>query len=392
MWMIRRLHWCVATVALAAVLMGNCSCTAVRGYWHYHRIRRGMRTARRLAKAHMDVYGNIPVVHLYGSPEEMGTQYGTLLRRPLQSLATCMALFVSDERKQRAARLGEALEGNLPDDIRTELKAIAAASGVSYATLVAANVNPNILCTALAVWDKATEDGELIFGRNSDYPAFGLEKVISVIAVYHPDEGNPLVSVNYVGMIGAFTGVNAKGVSFGNLLSLNAKNRRLNRKGMSIQLHLRGAAHQTDSADAFSAHLVGLEHLAPMNVMVADKTHAVVAELGVDAAELRTSAEGVLAATNHFRFPSLAAHETLCGRYRSVIESAADRYGEYGVEHMKQALFEARVEGWNIQSVIVEPGKGLLHVSVNRSPASAGPYTTFSIEKLIEGGGDVVVP
>ena len=364
----------------------------MRGCWHYQLIRKGMRTPRKLSKAHLDVYGNIPVVHLYGSPEEMGAQYGALLRQPLRSLATCIDLFMPADKKARATRLADELEGSLPQDIRTELKAIARASGVPYKTLVAANATPNILCAALAVWGEAAGDGHLIFGRNSDYPAFGLERVISVIVVYHPDEGHPLVSVNYVGMIGSFTGVNARGVAFGNLITLNAKSRHMNKQGLAIQLHLRRTAHHANSADEFARRLVALKHLLPMNVMVADEGHAVVTELGVDAAEVRTSESGILAASNYFLCPALASQPCDCERYRSLIESANDNRGRYGVDTMKQALFAARIKGWNLQSVIVEPSKKLLHVAMNREPASAGPYTTFAIDRLLADHGNPLAP
>ncbi|MBM4030938.1 MAG: hypothetical protein FJ291_04035 [Planctomycetes bacterium] len=384
----------VSALALAGAAIAICSCAVVRGCWHYHLIRSGMRKAKQLDKAHMDVYGNVPVVHLYGSPEEMGEQYGALLRQPLRSLATCIELFMPDEKKKRAARFAETLEKNLPDDARAELKAIAKASGVPYETVVAANVTPNILCTALAVWDKATPDGALILGRNSDYPAFGLEKVLGLIVVYHPDEGNPVVSVNYLGMIGCTTGINSEGVAFGNLLSLNAKNRDTNENGLPVQLHLRRVAHRACNADELARGLLALEHAAPMNVVVADEKRALVVELAGNGGETRTSEKGILAVSNHFLSQALASYPSRCARYDSLMRSAEGNFGGHDVEKMKEALFAAKIEGWNLHSVIFEPAKKCLHVSMNRQPASAGPYATFGVDALIADAkeGNVLLP
>ncbi|MFO7899214.1 MAG: hypothetical protein R6V58_09155, partial [Planctomycetota bacterium] len=48
----------------------------------------------------------------------------------------------------------------------------------------------------------------------------------------------------------------------------------------------------------------------------------------------------------------------------------------------EKALHAARLGGLKIQVAIFEPGGQKMHLSVNRSPASAGPYTVFDLAEL----------
>ena len=84
-----------------------------------------------------------------------------------------------------------------------------------YLDLVAMNVLPAIRCTTFAAWGKASRDGSLVMGRNADYFSFGLGDRISMVVVYHTPKRVPLAAVTFLGMVGAFTGVNAEGVAFG---------------------------------------------------------------------------------------------------------------------------------------------------------------------------------
>ena len=110
----------------------------------------------------------------------------------------------------------------------------------------------------------------------------------NLLVVYHPREGLPVLSVNHIGMVGAFTGMNAKGLCFGNLLVFNAAEDETRGGNLPIQLHLRAAAHRCGDLDSFVRYLRDRKHAIPMNVMAADGKEARVVELGLSRSSVRT--------------------------------------------------------------------------------------------------------
>jgi hypothetical protein len=52
------------------------------------------------------------------------------------------------------------------------------------------------------------------------------------------------------------------------------------------------------------------------------------------------------------------------------------------VEQMQAALHDNRIPEMNLQAVVFEPAAGRMHVSINRVPASAGPYESLDVRRL----------
>lgn len=78
--------------------------------------------------------------------------------------------------------------------------------------------NPIVGCSSFSVNGKASEDDELLVGRNFDFSmgdAFARNKIA---AFYRPDSGHPFMMVTWPGMTGAVSGMNKEGLS----VTLNA--------------------------------------------------------------------------------------------------------------------------------------------------------------------------
>jgi predicted choloylglycine hydrolase len=362
------------------------------GYLYKREIVLGLTTPAKYKEAHLEIYGNIPVLHVYGTPEEIGTQYGELLKRPLLGAVGGIRLFINRKYLNHLLKTADILGKNLPEHYRTELKAISKVTGISYNELVAMNVTPDLLmCSCLAVWGKATKDGKMLMGRNLDYEISHLSEIVGLITVYHFKDGNSVVSVNFLGMIGCFTGMNSEGVVFGNMLVYNARERKVNKDGISIQLLLRDAAQETNTARKFADYLVDHKHVIPMNVMVADKTSAFMTELDINESKIRSSDKTSLAASNYFRDSALQVRKVDCPRYSSLVGSVKQNYGKYDVATMENALYRARINNLNLQAVVFEPEKMLMHVAMNSRKAAAGPYITFDVRKLLNDEKDPIV-
>lgn len=379
-----------AALLAAAASVGCC-------FQHRSDIKTGLRTPADLGPASLRVHAGIPVVHLYGTPEQMGTQYGTLLKKPLHALVDYVNFFLPDIKLRWLEEEAMAAEPSLPEDLRRQMKALATAAGLRYETVVALNLLPKMHCSTLASWGPASADGRLLMGRNSDYWGAGLSDRLGLIAVYHPSEGHALISVNFLGMIGAFTGMNDRGVCFGNMLVFNAKHDGRDPQGLTIQLLMRQAGHQADDAEAFLRVLAEARHAIPMNVMAADPGRAAVIELSpTDPPVVRRAEAGQhwLAASNHFRSAELSDHPVSCHRYEALAGAgcAADAGPQrMTATGMERALHAARMRGINLQAVVFEPAAGRIHVGINSTEASGGPYVCFDAAKLFAGAGDPVV-
>jgi hypothetical protein len=372
-------------MACAWLLSAAVLCVSCEGLQAYHDLKRSLEVPAHNPPARLELHDGLAVLHVYGAPTEMGTQYGTLLRAPLRALHTFAVDFTSDRFYDHCIEYGRSHAHNLPAPIRDELHAVANASGVPYDELVALNVIPRMYCSTLAVWDPTGgSHPRLLMGRNSDYFSLGLDDRGGLVVVHHPREGLAVASVGFVGMIGAYTGMNQKGVSFGNMLVFNAAGPSTNDDGLNIQLAQRLAAERSDTAAEMIDQLRGMAHAIPMNVMAADAQQALVVELGLDQVAVRRGDDGVLAAANHFCTPDLASHGVVATRYNTLLRAGRNYRAAGGitVPQMERALFDARFEGLNIQAVVFEPGAGRMHVSINKSPASAGPYVQLDAVEL----------
>jgi len=350
--------------------------------------------------AAMEIRGRVPIVHLYGTPREMGTQYGTLLREPLRALRRYLHAFLSQPFRERMLAIARAAEPALPEAIREELRAISEASGVPYDELAALNAVPKIRCTAFAVWGSARcADGDsvgsggtsgspdpnfgLLMGRNGDYFPLGLSDRGMLLVVRHPKEGLATASANFLGMIGDFTAINERGVCYGNLLVFNAAGPQLQDGGLPIQVAMRVAGQKARTAAEMATELESMRQVIPMNVMVADANEAIVLELGLAASRRRTGENGVLAVSNYFLTPDLRAMPMACPRYEGLLSAARRNRSRMTVEAMEAALYDAHVPGLNLQAVVFEPAAMRIHVSINRQPASAGPYESLDLRELL---------
>ena len=182
------------------------------------------------------------VVHLKGSPLEMGYATGVLLREQMHTLEsefltmvrgyvpnpatlTVLKWFVIHQNRHlsefvpedyRMEILGEIM--GCPDshpelgDYYNRMLNYHAAHDVSYMMID----NPLVSragCTSFGVWGDASVDGHLLTGRNFDWEAaevFGRDRVVQL---YEPDDGIPFISLSWAGMVGVVSGMNRAGLS-----------------------------------------------------------------------------------------------------------------------------------------------------------------------------------
>lgn len=358
------------------------SCRMYRAFNHITNLQEEHLIAEQKGIPRLEYIESMPILHLYGSYAEMGEQYGSILSMQLNSLVVIAEGLFSDKKIEKYLKLADEVEPVVPDNIRQFITGMANTSGVSYRKLLALNIVPRTTCSVLAVWGEATADGELLMGRNADYDFQRVNKALGIIVVKHPDQGYATVSSSFLGLAGSFTGMNEKGVSYGNMLVYNGEDEGIDTRGLPIQLLMQMGGEQCVSASEMTDYLACKRHMIPINVMCADSSEAFVSELSPFGTAVRKGTKGVLAATNYFFSSGMFKRHVNEHRFANLMIISKKYHGEFNLAHLQEAMHAARQLNENLQCVLFEPGKMKMHVSMNRVPASEGPFTPFDVNKL----------
>lgn len=157
------------------------------------------------------------VVHLSGTPREMGLQYGHALRGEIRENLNGFWEAAEAQGMQKSDLLAVTSERSLPQDMIDELKAMSEASGVRYAELLAFNeFGPSIIkgaCTCFVARGDATLDGTPVSFKTMDW--CGWNPVV-VLVMVKPEQGNGYMGLTFAGSVGISSqGMNDKGLAVG---------------------------------------------------------------------------------------------------------------------------------------------------------------------------------
>ncbi len=179
----------------------------------------------REGKGYLERVGSQLVLHIKGSPAEMGHQQGVLLRDHIKAMLENIRN-ASKDSLGAAADLSNLMFDSvwsqevkyIPARYVEEMRAVADGAGVDFNILRRANTIPEFFhCSGFAVFGKATTDGTLYHGRILDY---GVEVGLQdhpVVIIAEPDGYCPFVNVSYAGFIGSVTGMNLNQLAFGEM-------------------------------------------------------------------------------------------------------------------------------------------------------------------------------
>ena len=184
------------------------------------------RVVAREGNGRLETIDGTQVLLLKGTPEEMGHQHGTLLKKQIRDLVDHIlyGVGVGSSFEKGVWFFGEVesaqtrLNPYMDERYLREMDALADASGLTREEVRLANFFPELFhCSGFAVFGKATEDGKLYHGRILDYlRGLGLEQNATVM-VFQPDQGNAWVNVGYAGFVGSVTAMNEKHLAMGEM-------------------------------------------------------------------------------------------------------------------------------------------------------------------------------
>lgn len=330
------------------------------------------------------------VALLKGTPEQIGRAHAELLR---EEALRCMDSVLHTFGTAQTIRTGRwfrhdleaahaRLSPHIPPAHQRELRALAEALRLDPGLVETTNVFPELFhCSGFAVFGKATKDGKLYHGRVLDYmTTIGLQDAATtfIVAV----EGKiPFANVGYAGFVGSVSGMNARGISLG-------------------EMGGRGEG-QWDGVPMATLMRRALEECGTLeDVMQLWKTNPRTCEYYYVFADGKTRRAVGVAATPQsleFIFPGQSDPRLGEGIEDAVVLSAGsrleklrervqERYGQFDVEAAQWLMCRPVAMQSNLHNVLFVPEDGVLYVASadHRHPAADRPYVRVDLGELLK--------
>jgi len=341
-------------------------------------------------RARLRIVDGVPVLHLKGTPREVGRQHGRLLRRQIRFLvkefyeAFCLKL-VGEEAIRAWTKQ---VVPHIPPHFREEMRGIAEGAGVPEETVLRVNCIVDqlqvVLCSTVVAAGEMTEGDEVYFGRNLDFIGRNVLHKSTVVLVLEPEvEGRaPVVAVTWPGLVGVLSGMNAHGVCGATMMIHHGTDAR---PGMPYMLMYRDALALARKTADVGDYVARSKRTVPNNFTVVDATGAAeVLEYDATRFARRPTKGGGVCSTNHFRSRELKDIGWRLGtrRYETLDALLYDRErdgGKIAYDDVRKALRDTAVPYYlNVQSMVFLPTKRELHLSVGgKLPAAKQHFATL---------------
>ncbi len=261
-------------------LVGLALVVLVSGYVWIHPSRGPIEKVDPREKGYTEDIDGTLVLHLKGSPYEMGYQRGSLAKDKVQLMVKRFDELLAKAKEEMglpkfAANLilditYQLCAPYIPERYKREMEGVADGSGADLQVIRRGQVISVITergCSSFALWGKATADGKLYQGRNFDWILdAGLEDT-AVLALYEPDGHNRFASAGYAGQIGVLSGMNMEGMSIAQIGAIT-KDKSL--RGTPLELVLRRILEECSNLDQVTALMKSVKHTVGFNYVIAD--------------------------------------------------------------------------------------------------------------------------
>ena len=351
------------------------------------------KTIARCGAGWLEEINGYPVLHLKGTPYEMGYQHGALLK---EQVASNMGRILNIEGGQELVKFGpislkprDAIKSIIaiqkkfvPQKYFEEIAGLAAGSGLDPEEAKMANFIPELFhCSGFAISGSATKDGTLYHGRVLDYAIdWGLQEH-AVIIVVEPQGGIPFVNVSYAGFVGSVTGMNAEHVAIGEMGGRGLGHW----QGVPMAFLLREGLEQGHTLQDVLSVFRDNPRTCQYYFVVSDaKTNeAVGMEASWDRMQVIHAGEG------HELLPKPVQDCALLsagGRYDLLVDRVKAGHGTFTAESALALMDRPVAMQSNLHNVLFEPKSTRFWVSnagADKTPAAARPYYQFQLSELL---------
>jgi hypothetical protein len=331
---------------------------------------------------------SVRVVHLSGTPEEMGAQMGEICGEDIRYLLEANLKKLPWIAKDAQAALAKAKlrAAGIPETQMRELRATAKAASVEEDYLVLAAVVIEVVeeqraCAAVAAWGAATPTHETVVGRNLDWFDIGKLHERGLIVVRHPDKGRAFVSCGFPGIPGVLTGMNDAGVFVGDLVQFAVKPPAPKDDGVPVMSLQRLALESCAAAADVVALIERSPRTVAQNYVVADATGAAFLETDSARVVRRAPCGETVAGTNWAEEARGASKGD--ARFGNLCACIDPKVGALGVAEIEAALGAANSGPLSVMSVVAVPARRALRVSIGAVPACKGPYVDVDAGALM---------
>ena len=229
--------------------------------------------------AEVEVVDGLRVIHLSGTPYEIGRQHGEALREDVRaSVGHVLGYFRHYVKipwvNVRLAnwwldRGWAPARPFVPPEILEELRGLADGSGVPLRELYRLHAVPDntYACANFAAWGRATGEGRLIHVRNLDWNIeAGIQRFATVFVV-RPAGKHAFVNVGWAGFVGVLTGINDRQVSIG---QVGAATVDATFRGKPMAFVMRRVLETSDGVDEAASIIRSAHRTIGANYVIAD--------------------------------------------------------------------------------------------------------------------------
>ncbi len=351
------------------------------------------KTVARCGKGWLETINNYKVLHLRGTPYEMGYQHGALLKDSVKQNLEYMINVRGDKPLATVAGVDvkpavlirsiiAIQKPYVPKIYFEELEGLSDASGLDLDLVRVGNFIPELFhCSGFAVMNSATKDGTLYHGRVLDYAIDWKLQEHAVVIVAEPDGGIPFVNVTYAGFIGSVTGMNARQVSIGEM----GGGGQGHWGGVPMSFLVREVLSSAKTLDEAIAVFKDNPRTCQYFYVVADaKTNrAVGMEASWDKVQI------VEPGTAHPLLPKPVKDCALLSagsRYEELVKRAESEHGRLDVQSALELMDRPVAMKSNLHNVLFEPKTTrfwVANASPDKQPAASQPYYQFQLTDLL---------
>lgn len=333
---------------------------------------------------------DLPVLMLWGTPQENGQRHGELFRSQIQHLINNVLKqkILGPQPKEMRASILAYLKGGiarLPADIVAELKGVAQGAGVSLEDIYLLNFFAESslfpACSTIGIAGSLSRDKNSLIGHNLDWPH--LSGVPTILLAYSTPGSIPYAALTIPGIPFPTLGCNQAGI----FVTLNASysTEPLPKDAQFILPRLRQALAQSDNLSIAEKTLTSSPRFHAWNVTLADAKERRLfnLELGLRHWSAQTPQHGFLISTNHLTTPALKkiAHPADPGslqRYNRLFDLISAKE-KIGVNDLENFLLDPMVWDETVYSAVWVPAT--LRLAVCPSPSRT--YIPVDIGKIL---------
>lgn len=351
-------------------------------------------TVARCGPGWLERINGYPVLHLKGTPAEMGYQHGVLMRDHIrQNMDTLLRV----KGEQTIAEFGglklkprgliemiiEIQKPFVPETYLQEIDGLAAGAGLPSEDIRVANFIPELFhCSGFAIGGAATADGTLYHGRVLDYGVdWGLQDH-AVIIVAEPVDGIPFVNISYAGFIGSVTGMNARGISIGEMGGGGVGHW----QGVPMAQLVRQVIETTETLDEAIAVFTDNPRTCEYYYVIADGNTGD----SVGIAATWEKVDVVRAGQAHPLLPHAVNDCALLSagdRYHELVRRVRAGAGGFTVQSAIRLMDPPVAMRSNLHNVLFEPASTrfwVANAAADGSPAAEQPYYAFQLSELLQ--------